>query len=579
MSKLTHIFLVFLYLILSPLAQAQKKDPISDAVKKNIQSRVDNQINTSIVVGVIDDNGTHFYSYGVKSVKSKEAVDEHSIYEIGSISKTFTGILLANMVLKGEMKLDDPLQKYLPEGVKAPTRNGESIKLVQMSNHTSSLPRMPDNFSPADPENPYIDYSEKQLYDFLAACELTRDIGSQYEYSNYAVGLLGHTLAKKHNTTYEKLLAEVITKPLGLKNTGIALSPEMKKNLALGHSAGLQVSNWDFVTLAGAGAIRSNAIDMLQYLAANMGMSKSKLYPAMQLSHKNTRKEGKEPHVGLGWHILSSDNKEIVWHNGGTGGYKAFAGFIKGENKGVVVLTNSTASVDDLGIYLLNPATPLPEIKPSIANKIKEVIEKEGIEKGINTYWDLNKEDKNTYNFEDTELNTLGYSYLSNDENDKAIAIFELNVKAHPENANAYDSMGEAYLKIGDKDKAISNYTKSVELNPANQNAIDQLKSMGVNTEELFKDAIVDSEILESYVGKYELMANFIITVTKEGNQMKAQATGQPQFDIFPKSDTEFYLKVVEAQVTFNKNEAGEIESLTLFQGGQEIIGKKLEEE
>ncbi len=196
------------------------------------------------MVGLIDANETKYYNYGVKSLKTKEAVDEHSVFEICSISKTFIGLLLADMVLREELKLDDPLQKYLPKDIKAPTRNGETIKLLHMAIHTSSLPWMPSNFNLVNPANPFADYSEKQLYEFLENYELPRDIGSLYEYSNYAMGLLGYTLAAINDTDYEKLLIENISKPLGLGNTRITLTPSMKKNLALGHSAGMEVESW-----------------------------------------------------------------------------------------------------------------------------------------------------------------------------------------------------------------------------------------------------------------------------------------------------------------------------------------------
>jgi serine-type D-Ala-D-Ala carboxypeptidase/endopeptidase len=192
---------------------------ISDEVKTNIKSRVDIGVNTGIVIGIINAYQTQYYSYGVKSMKTNEPVDEHSIFEIGSISKTFTGILLADMVIKKEVKLNDPLQKYLPEGTTAPSQNGESIKLVHLSNHTSSLPRLPNNFTPVNQANPYADYSEKLLYEFLNSYQLKRDIGSQYEYSNYAAGLLGHIMANKRGMNYEELMIDVIAKPLGLKNT------------------------------------------------------------------------------------------------------------------------------------------------------------------------------------------------------------------------------------------------------------------------------------------------------------------------------------------------------------------------
>ncbi|MFT7452482.1 MAG: D-alanyl-D-alanine-carboxypeptidase/D-alanyl-D-alanine-endopeptidase, partial [Patescibacteria group bacterium] len=528
------------------------------------------------VVGVIDSDGTHFYSYGVKSLETKEAVDEHSVFEIGSISKTFTGILLADMVVKKELKLEDPLQKHLPEGITAPTRNGESIKLVHMANHTSSLPRMPDNFTPANPANPYADYSEKQLYEFLESCELTRDIGSEYEYSNYAVGLLGHTLAAKHQMTYEDLLVEIIAKPLGLKDTRTVFTPNMKKNLAMGHSGGAQVENWDLSSLAGAGAIRSTAVDMLKYIAANMGKEKSSLYPAMQLSHQNTTMEGSSSLVGLAWHIESLDSLEVIAHGGATGGYRAFAGFISGGDKGVVVLTNSAASIGDIGAHLLNPATPLKDVKPSITTKLRQVIDEEGIEAGVKNYRDLKKNHADKYDFSESELNRLGYVYLGKEDIEKAIAIFKINVEAYPDASNVYDSLGEALLKNGNKEKAITNYKKSVELDPSNEGGLKILKELGVDTKGLVKEVIIDDAVLKSYVGEYELMPGFVLTVSKDGKQMSAQATGQPQFPIFPKSESVFYLKVVQAQLTFNKNEKGVIESATLLQGGQETTGKKM---
>jgi CubicO group peptidase (beta-lactamase class C family) len=575
--KIHLLAFITLFVGISPICQAQDS-MISEEVKDNIKSRVENSINTGIVVGVISSNGITYYSYGLKSLVTKEVVDENSVFEIGSISKTFTGILLADMVIKGDLNLDDPLQDLLPEGITAPTRNGESIKLFHLSNHTSSLPRLPNNMSPANPANPYADYSEKQLYDFLNGYELTRDIGSKYEYSNYAAGLLGHVLASKRKLTFEELMVDVIAKPLGMENTRVDFTPQMKKNLAMGHSNGIEVENWDLPTIAGAGAIRSTAVDMLKYLAANMGLEKSSLYTAMQLAHKNSGSEDRNPIVGLGWGTLKQDGVEIIWHNGGTGGYVSFTGFIKGGDKGVVVLSNSDAGVDDIGIHLLQPTAALNNPKPSIATKLKSIFEGEGVETATKTYWELKKNQTDEYDFGENELNNLGYSFLGEEKVEKAIAVFKINVQAFPNSSNVYDSYGEALLKSGDKEKAIENYSKSVELNPGNEGGIKVLKDLGVGTDKLIKEISIDDSILQSYVGKYELAPGFVITVSKEGNQMKAQATGQDQFEIYPKSENVFYLKVVVAQITFKRNEDGRVESLTLSQGGQETTGLKLED-
>lgn len=212
MQKSLLILLSFLFGLYT-IGEAQVP-AIPREVKDNIRKRIDNGVSPGIVVGVIDATGITYYSYGVKSLNSKEAVDENSVFAIASITKTFTGILLADLVVKGELGLNDFLQSILPQGIKAPTINGQSIELAQLANHTSSLPNLPADFDQASLMNPFADYDESRMYSFLNGYEPTRDIGSEYEYSNYGMGLLGHLLARRAKLNYEALLAEKITKPL-----------------------------------------------------------------------------------------------------------------------------------------------------------------------------------------------------------------------------------------------------------------------------------------------------------------------------------------------------------------------------
>ena len=551
---------------------------IPEDVKEMIKSRVNNGIAPSIVIGMINADGTQFFAYGKKSLNAEEDVDKNSIYEIGSITKTFTGVILADLAQRGKVSLDDPLQKYLPDNIKSPTRNGESIKLVHMSNHTSSLPRMPDNFTPEDNANPYVDYSEELLYDFLDNHELRRDIGSEFEYSNYAVGLLGHVLASNQSLTYEELMVKTIAGPLGMKNTRIEFTPKMKRNLAIGTNNGIEVSNWDLTTVAGAGAIRSDAVDMLKYLSANMGLSKTELFPAMKIAQTSTVDESIGRIIGLGWITRKTDSSEIIWHNGGTGGYRAFAGFTKDGEKGVVVLTNSTMSADDIGFYALDSSNEMRDIKPSISAAISEIIDTQGIEAGKAAYWQFKKEKANDFDFSESQLNNLGYTYMAGEELDKALSVFQLNADAFPETSNVYDSLGEALMKLGKNEEAIANYKRSIEINPGNDNGIEMLKKMGVDTSNLIPEFIVDSETLDSYLGRYALTPNFVLTVTLDEKQLMVEATGQSNFPVFPKSEHRFYYKVVQAELLFSKGEDGKIESVTLFQNGQEMPGKKLED-
>ncbi len=569
------VFIGVLLLMIVP-AYAQQAADLPDAVKESIHQRVDYSADVGIVVGIIDEAGPRYYSYGRVAVSSDEAPDEHTVFEIGSITKVFTAILLADMAEKGELALDDPIQDHLPDGVTAPTRNGQDITLAHLSMHTSALPRLPGNMAPANPNNPYADYTAEQLYDFLGGYTLTRDIGAQYEYSNLAVGLLGQLLARRAGMDYEGLVKARLTDALGMAETGITLTPAMQQRLATGHSSGVEVENWDIPTLAGAGALRSTAHDMLRFLAANMGLDETPLYTAMQTTHQ-TRVEntpiGME--VGLGWHIRKSDDATTIWHNGGTGGYRTFAGFVQGGNKGVVVLTNSTRGADDIGFHLLDPSLPLQPVMRSIAATLQKTIDAEGMDAAREQYHDLKENQRSAYDFGEAELNSLGYQYLRKGEVETALALFKLNVEAFPEASNPYDSLGEAYMEQGDTEQAVANYKKSLELNPGNTNAVEMLAKMGVAWTP--DAATVDPAVLETYVGDYQLAPSFFITVTLEEGRLMAQATGQQKFEIFPQSETEFYYTVVEAQITFNRNDAGAVESLTLHQNGQNVPGRKVE--
>jgi D-alanyl-D-alanine-carboxypeptidase/D-alanyl-D-alanine-endopeptidase len=457
------------------------KDPVfTAAFKENIESRVNRGVHTGVVVGVVTPLGMSFYSCGVKSLETKEPVDEHSVFEIGSNTKTFTALLLANAVVDGRLSLGTPLQELLPAGITAPTRNGRTIELVHLANHTSSLPRVPDNFIRIDPENPYAHYDEELLYADLDGLELPRDIGTKAVYSNYGMGLLGTVLAARNEATYEELVIRTITDPLRMDNTRMVLTPDMEAHLAKGHNLGVEVPNWDFQALAGAGAFRSTAVDMLKYLAANAGIEECELFPAMELSHAHSGSAFGEMTVGLGWITTSVEGEEIIWHDGGTGGYKSFMGFLKGGEMGVVVLTNSSSMPDDIGIHLLNPSATLETPKPSIAMMLNKIIESQGVDDAATAYADLKSDHTDDYDFGEPQLQRLGYRYLGRDRIEEAIAVFRLNVEAYPDSWNAYDSYGEALLENDETEKAIVNYRRSVELNADNHAGIAVLKRLGV---------------------------------------------------------------------------------------------------
>jgi len=255
-TVLIHLIGGFVVGVLPLVAQSSTSSafPTDAQLREILAERIDKyHQSVGIVVGVIDSTGRRTVSYGKFDTDDKRAVDADTIFEIGSVTKAFTSLLLADMVQRGEVALTDPVAKYLPAAVKMPERNGRQITLEDLATHTSGLPRLPSNLHPKDSANPYADYSVEQLYEFLSGYHLTRDIGSQYEYSNLGGGLLGHVLARRAGMDYEKLVRSRICEPLGMRSTGNTLSDEMKTRFAVGHDADMQrVSHWDLPTLAGA---------------------------------------------------------------------------------------------------------------------------------------------------------------------------------------------------------------------------------------------------------------------------------------------------------------------------------------
>jgi len=554
--------------------QKTDKKGLPTEIVESIEKRIEEGITPSIALAIIDSSGVQYFNFGKTAENGKE-VDENTIYEIGSISKVFTGILLAQQVLEGDLKLEDEINSILPNDIKVPVMGDTEITLGNLADHTSGLPGMPDNFAPANPNNPYADYTVDQMYEFISSYQPSRTVGSEYEYSNLAQGLLGQILAMNKNTTYEELMVRVIANPLSMNDTRIELTKSMKERLALGHSVGKVVENWDIPTLAGAGAIRSSTSDMAKFISANIGYVNSPLMEKMELSHQIRHDKAGEMSVAMSWHIKKGDNGDVIWHNGGTGGYRTFTGFVKETGIGVVLLTNSSAGADDIGFYLLDSGSELNMPKKSVSNAVLAVIEDKGIDAGISYYNSI--KDSEAHSLNEGEMNAYGYQLMGSDKVEEANRVFQFIIEEFPTSSNAYDSYGESLMKLGKNDLAIKNYRKSVALNPNNQNGIVSLKKLGDDVSDLEKEVKVSNAVLDTYIGEYELQPGFTLTVTREGNQLKAQATGQPVFDLFPKSETEFYLKVIDAQLVFNKNDAGEIDSATLLQGGQEMLGKKVE--
>ena len=448
------------------LAQAQTatewKLPTNAEIDAILARRIDfEHRGVGIVAGVIDAGGRRIVAHGSTRRTGGTPVNGDTVFEIGSMTKVFTSLLLTEAILRGEVaSLDDPVARYLPANVKMPERGGKQITFADLATHTSGLPRLPTNFAPKDPNNPYADYDDTRLHAFLSSYTLTRDIGARYEYSNLAVGLLGQVLAHRAGTDYATLVRQRITGPLGMKDTSVSLSTSQTARLAAGYTGTLEdAANWDLGALARAGALRSTANDMLTFLAAVICLKPTPLKPSMDALLSVRRPTGGSMQVALGWHILAGAH-EVIWHNGGTGGYRTYMGFDPKAKIGAVVLTNAATPQggDDIGLHLLI-GTPVAQLEPQ---KFRQAI---------------------------------------------ALPVAEL----------------------------------------------------------------------ESLVGRYQFAPTAALIVVQRDGRLFAQLTGQPAAEIFPESSTEFFYKVVDAQIVFTRGPGGRGTDLILHQLGRHTPAKRVE--
>ena len=337
----------------NPLATA--KDKMVDSVALGYMRQLPP---VGLSIGILQGGRTWFYGYGETVKGNGKVPDAGTLFEIGSITKTFTATMLGLAVGEGKLKLDDPVNRYLPDSIPLLQYQGKTATIRNLSNHTSGIPRMPGNFQQTvvNGKDPYASYSIRDLYRFLHELKLGREPGSEFEYSNTAVGLLGTILQKEYNKSYEELLLSLIAGPLGMSDTRVNIRRADSARFASGYDdKGVYNGPWNLsAAFAGAGAIRSTARDMLKYAAAEMGGPgvPGPLAKAMQLTQTMTYQDGGN-RIGLGWIIVSTGGEDILFHNGGTGGYRSYVGINVKKKIAVVLLSNCGIGVDEEGARLM----------------------------------------------------------------------------------------------------------------------------------------------------------------------------------------------------------------------------------
>lgn len=257
--------------------RAAEEDTLKRKVDAVMRPLIEEERVVGAAVGVVTGKGRRVFGYGKTAADGGETPRGDTIFEIGSISKVFTALLLADMVERGSVGLDDPVETHLPRSVRVPSFQDRKITLVDLAMHFSGLPRIPDDLGPEDDPNPYADYTAAKLYAFLSRYELGRVPGEKYEYSNLGAGLLGHSLGLRTGLGYPDSILERISRRLGLGDTRAKLSDAQLPRMAQGHLSGEPTPAWTWDALAGAGVLRSSADDMLGFLCANLGLSETDL--------------------------------------------------------------------------------------------------------------------------------------------------------------------------------------------------------------------------------------------------------------------------------------------------------------
>jgi CubicO group peptidase (beta-lactamase class C family) len=524
----------------------------NDEVRAALEQRFKgDRTGACIAAGVIDD-GTIATAYYCADPNSQRPYDEHTAFEIGSVTKTMTAALLAEFIARGEVALGDPIAKLLPPGTPVPSFNGREITIADIVTHTSGLPAVPATYRPPDINNPYAGASERDLLDALAATRLTREPGSKWEYSNFAVIVLSYALARRSGKDYETLLRERLLVPLGMNETYVARRPS-QVHLAQGHLPnGTPAVPWDFhPDMAGVGGVRATLPDMLRYLEGQLGTRSSAVTPALEQTQKQVASvDGHR--MGMNWNLFTRNGHTRISHEGGTGGYSSFAGFDRTAKRAVVLLSDTalTASggLGSLGAHLLDPSIVVggPHVVATAdAKLIDALVGKYRLRGGLGV-----------------ELrHTAGHLAIQAD--------------GQPEFEMGYDSVGDFYpLKfdalLRPKRKADGTYTFTW----FQGGAVLEAERIGLPAAVASKWTPTEAQLAD-YIGDYPLMPNFGLRVSATGAKLFVQGTNQRSIEFVSVERDVFIAESVSAEIDFERDAGDKVISLTLKQRGQTLRGER----
>lgn len=492
MKKVLSLSLLFIGLI--QIAQAQNIDSI---VTQAATSFFASGTKVGLSVGIIKNGAVSTYHFGTTVPGKNSTPDNETIYEIGSITKTFTSMLLAQAVHEKKLDLNDDIRKYLKGSYPNLQYKGKPIRLVHLANLTSGLPdNLPEKmpaFKSKDKTAQFFeikkifdDYTPGQFLTDLHRVTLKREPGLTPAHSNTAAQLMGFLLENIYKSSYTDLLKKYITGPLKMESTFVAVPAALKSRSANGYNEKGTLMP-EIPKSAGSGGVLTSSLpDMLKYIGHQLEEKEAQVVMAHQLRWGDLDNLG----IGLNWWMKTNfDEKRKIWTSGGTFGFASYGVLYPERNFAVVLLNNQNSNgsedgLSDLAQSIYNALYFTAEERSAEGfgfsaglNTLLDSMNKRGFEQAVALTNELKKKDA-SFKLSEAELNVLGYDFLRKEEKNKALEIFKLNVSLFPQSPNTYDSLGETYETLGDKAAAILNYKRVLELEPGNTNAADHLKKL-----------------------------------------------------------------------------------------------------
>lgn len=509
-----------------------------------------------------DGTTVRFYSAGDPGT-AVATPPEKVLFEIGSITKVFTGLLLGQAVAEKRVTLDDPLRRFLPQSVKLAPSVG-AITLRQLATHTAGLPRMPNNFKPADELNPFADYRVEDLYRFLEGFPQATPTPAP-EYSNLGIGLLGHVLSLVYARPYADLLAEKITGPLGLKDTVIALSAEQQQRLAEPRDGRKAIKPWTFDALMGCGALRSTVSDMVQFAQALM-TEKSPVAEAWRVAREPQVRPPNSDPIGLAVFIVKTREETVYRHNGATGGYQAVWSFSPHTRHALVILANNTeGNPGGIADVLYHPPAPADAAALAAARKERQArpeatLSQAALEDYVGIYRRKDAKPGDDYfTIVIDEAGRLRWRLKGHS--------FRPIVAAGNDRFFSRWADVEVRFERGEDGRL----AKMVLTERGDETAMIRTPEAAPTVKFLSADA------LKAFTGNYRFGADREYTITLKDDQLYAKITGQPACPVFADGVADhFVYDVVEASLTFERDATGAVKALVLHQNGKAIPAPKL---